>query len=60
MALRSAIERIVDVLQLREDGNIGQESTTAQIQALDQATLSATTFMIMLSLASSLFLTLER
>lgn len=39
MALSSVVERAAEVIQLREDGDIGQESTAAQIQALDKATL---------------------
>jgi hypothetical protein len=39
VALASVVERAAEVIRLREDGDIGQESTTAQIQALDEATL---------------------
>jgi hypothetical protein len=39
VVLNSVVERAAEVIQLREDGDIGQESTAAQIQALDKATL---------------------
>ncbi|KFY28076.1 hypothetical protein V491_00648 [Pseudogymnoascus sp. VKM F-3775] len=39
VALSSVVERAAEVIQQREDGDIGQESAAAQIAALDQATL---------------------
>lgn len=39
MALSSVVERAAEVIQQREDGDIGQESAAGQIAALDQATL---------------------
>jgi hypothetical protein len=39
VALASVVKQAAEVIRLREDGDIGQESTTAQIQALDKATL---------------------
>jgi hypothetical protein len=39
VALSSVVERAAEVIQQREDGDIGQESAAAQMAALDQATL---------------------
>ncbi|KFY31540.1 hypothetical protein V493_01012 [Pseudogymnoascus sp. VKM F-4281 (FW-2241)] len=39
LSLSSVVERAVEVIQQREDGDIGQELAAAQIVALDQATL---------------------
>jgi hypothetical protein len=39
VALSNVVERAAEVMQLQEDGDIDQKLSTAQIQALDEATL---------------------